>query len=144
MSKHLLRTVISGSYRKHLKELLKLKSCLEDNYIEVLSPAGETAVNPGDEFVVLQSDPVEDRRVLQDNVFAKIRTSTFLVIANFDGYIGRAATLEMGYAIAQGLMIYSVEDISDPNLEPYCSPLETFLPNANPFREVLNETAGSC
>lgn len=142
--KHHLRTVISGSYRKHLKEMLGLKDWLEQNHIEVLSPAGSLAVNPDEEFVILESDPFEDRRVLQDNVFAKIRTSTFLVIANFEGYIGRAATLEIGYAIAHGLQVYSVEPVEDPNLEPYCLLLSSFLNHPQFTQEALaNETVGS-
>lgn len=123
-----LFTVISGSYRKHLAELSKLKSVLESHGVAVLSPSGELAINPAEEFIILDSDPIEDHKVLQDSVFAKIRRSTFLVVANVDGYLGRAAVLEMGYAIAHGLTIYTLESVNDPNLLPYCKLLSDVFP----------------
>ena len=119
-----LKTVISGSYRKHLSKLYELKNELELLNIDVLSPVGHHALNPDDEFILLDLDPIEDKRLLQDSIFAKIRTSCFLVLANFDGYIGQAAMMECGYAIAFGIQILTVEPISDPNLEPYTRPLK--------------------
>jgi hypothetical protein len=98
-----LCTVISGSFRKHLKELMLLKAALQKNHVTVLSPAGHAATNPSEEFIVLDSDPVTHPKLLQDSVFAKIRRSTFLVVANIDGYLGKAATLEIGYAISVGI-----------------------------------------
>lgn len=122
-------TVISGSFRKHLGQIMKLKQQLEQAFVTVLSPAGHAAVNPGEEFIVLDSDPVTHPKLLQDSVFAKIRRSTFLVVANFDGYLGKAAVLEIGYAIAIGISIYTVEPVEDPNLSPYCRPLSEVFPN---------------
>lgn len=113
-------TVICGSFRKHLQEIVALKKMLERYQIGVLSPAGEVSINPDEEFIILDSDPVSHPKLLQDSVFAKIRRSTFLTVANVDGYIGKAAVLEMGYAIAQGISIYTLELVEDPNLAPYC------------------------
>ena len=114
-----LRTVISGSYRRHLRELYELKSHLEGIGINVLSPIGSFALNPNEEFVFLDADPVHDKRLLQDSVFGKIRTSSFLVLANFDGYIGNAALIEVGYALSFGLQILTVEPVEDPNINLY-------------------------
>lgn len=124
-----LCTVISGSFRKHLKHIVFLKKELETCGVFVFSPSGNTAVNPQEEFVVLDSDPITNPKILQDSVFAKIRRSTFLVVANVGGYIGAAAILEMGYAIAYGIDIYTIEEVKDPNLQPYCSPLNTAFPD---------------
>ncbi len=114
-----ISTVISGSYRKHLTQMFNIKSFLEDKGITVLSPVGSHAVNPGEEFVILDADPLHDERILQDSVFAKIRKSSFLVVLNKDNYIGKAALLEIGYAIAQGLQVLTVEPVDDPNIKPY-------------------------
>jgi len=126
-----LCTVISGSFRKHLREIMLLKQLLENAHVTVLSPTGNCAVNPHEEFVVLDSDPVTHPKLLQDSVFAKIRRSTFLVVANFDGYLGKAAILEIGYAIATGISIYAIEPVEDPNLSPYCTPISAVFPNIN-------------
>ncbi|SDO55988.1 hypothetical protein [Phyllobacterium sp. OV277] len=114
-----LTTVISGSYRKHLRALYDLKQRLESAGIRVLSPVGSGAINVGEEFVLLDADPIHDPRTLQDSIFAKIRISSFLTVCNIDGYIGSAALLEIGYAIANGLQILTVVPVKDPNIAPY-------------------------
>lgn len=121
-------TVISGSFRKHLNEIYSLKALLQDQGIDVLSPVGTAALNPGEEFVILDEDPVADHRILQDSVFAKIRRSAFLVVYNKDGYLGRAALLEIGYAVALGLQVLTVEPVEDPNIAPYTRLLSDALP----------------
>ena len=124
-----LSAVISGSFRKHLSQIIRLKQELELCHVTILSPEGNLAVNPNEEFIVLDSDPVSHPKLLQDSVFAKIRRSTFLVVANYDGYIGKATTLEIGYAIALGLSIYVVEPVEDPNISPYCKLIQEVFPN---------------
>lgn len=126
-----LSTVISGSYRKHLNIIVQLKQWLEEEGINVLSPSGDIAMNPDEDFVILDTDPIDHPELLQSSVFAKIRCSTFLVVANPEGYLGNAAILEIGYAIATGIKIFSLEPIDDPNIAPYCSLLSSVFPNIN-------------
>jgi hypothetical protein len=114
-----IATVISGSYRRHLSKMYVLKRVLEEKGVTVLSPVGSDAINPGEEFVLLDADPIHDHRTLQDSVFAKIRRSTFLVSFNRDGYVGKASLLEYGYAIAIGIPILTLEPADDPNILPY-------------------------
>lgn len=123
------KTVISGSYRKHLSSLMRLKQALQNEGIAVLSPVGQEAINPKEEFILLDADPIHDKRLLQDSIFAKIRSSTFLVIANIDGYIGAAAMMELGYAIACGMQILTLEPVKDPNLAPYCRSISEVFPH---------------
>ena len=136
-----LFTVISGSYRKHLAQIVRLKQELEKYHVAVLSPSGAIAINPDEEFIVLDSDPVSHPKLLQDSVFAKIRRSTFLTVANVEGYLGRAAVLEMGYAIALGLSIYTLEPVEDPNLAPYCKPLKEVFPDIDLILSIEKELA---
>lgn len=128
MSPEAIRTVISGSYRRHLHQLYELKQQLEKIGVTVLSPVGSFALNPNEEFVFLDADPTHDKRLLQDVVFGKIRTSAFLVLANFDGYIGRAAVMEVGYALSFGLQILTVEPVDDPNINIYTRKLYDVFP----------------
>ena len=124
-----LSTVISGSYRKHLKELFLLKAQLESHRVVVLSPVGSHTVNPGEEFIILDADPISDHRLLQDSIFAKMRSSSFHVLANIDGHMGSAALIEVGYAIAIGLQILTLEPVTDPNVAPYCRMLNDVFPS---------------
>jgi len=134
-----LQTVISGSYRRHLQHLYSLKYQLEQAGILVLSPIGSFALNPNEEFIFLDADPVHDQRLLQDSIFGKIRYSSFLVLANFEGYIGNAALMEIGYAIAFGLQILTVETVTDPNISSYTRLLYDVFPNlhAPQTQEIL-------
>jgi hypothetical protein len=112
-------TVISGSYRKHLPGIYMLKLILESRGITVLSPIGSRVINPGEEFAILDDDPVVDHRTLQDSIFAKIRRSSFLTSFNEDGYMGAASLIEYGYAISQGIQILTLRPVEDPNIAPY-------------------------
>ena len=124
-----LNTVISGSYRKHLKEMLLLKEYLMERGIGVSAPTGTAAVNLSEEFIILESDPIEDPRLLQDSIFAMMRRATFHAVMNKDGYIGKAALLEFGYAVALGLQILTVERVTDPNLAVYCRYIGDVFPD---------------
>lgn len=135
-----LKTVISGSFRKHLKEISKLKMALELLGVQVLSPEVCEAINPEDEFAILESDPVDSPELLQPSVFQKIRGSTFLVVANFGGYLGAAATLEIGYSIAVGIKIYALEKIADPNIAPFCTSIFSVFPELKQTLKEIGET----
>jgi hypothetical protein len=137
-----LKAVIAGSYRKHFATILKIQSFLESRRIEVLAPVSRGVVNPGDEFILLDQDPVPDPRILQDSILAKIRVSSFLVLANVDGYIGKAAVFEMGYAVSQGIQILTVEPVEDPNLAGYCRRMEDVFPEFRAYyqKQILPRT----
>jgi len=136
-----VQTVISGSYQKHFNEMIELKRFLHQEGISVLAPVSSGVVNPGQEFILLDEDPIHDPRTLQDSILAKIRASSFLVLANVDGYIGKAATFEMGYAVSQGIQILTLEPVEDPNLAGYCRPLREVFPawasHSNPALSIV-------
>lgn len=134
-------TVISGSYRKHFKEMLEVKQYLLRERIKVLAPVSAGVVNPGEEFVLLDDDPIHDPRILQDSILAKIRESSFLVLANVDGYIGKAATFEMGYAVSQGIQILTLESVEDPNLAGYCRLFSDVFPSWNSLGDSQDKKA---
>lgn len=124
--------------------MYRLKRLLERKGITVLSPVGDGAINPGEEFVLLDADPIHDHRTLQDSVFAKIRRSSFLTAFNQDGYLGKAALIEYGYAISVGIPILTLEPIEDPNIKPYTRLLSDVigqfeLNDGNAFRHRLRQ-----
>ncbi len=132
-----LNAVIGGSYRKHLDLLFQIKTFLQEKRITVLSPVGSTALNPTEEFLILDDDPIHDPRILQDSIFAKMRMSSFYVLANEGGYIGNAAAIEIGYAISLGIQVLVLHSVVDPNIAPYVRSLYDVFPDA---REYLGET----
>ena len=124
-----INTVISGSYRKHLGVIFQLRDDLRSRGVRVLAPIGNGAEDSDETFVILDSDRIQDHRILQDSVFARIRASSFLTVANVDGYLGPAAVLEIGYSLSLGLQILTLEPVNDPNIKPYCRLLREALPS---------------
>jgi hypothetical protein len=55
------------------------------------------------------------------------------VVANYEQYIGKAALIEMGYAISLGMMILTLEPVEDPNLRPYCREIKEIFPKISQF-----------
>lgn len=123
-----LFTIICGSYRKHFAEIVALKRALIAENVAVTAPVSDVVVNVGDEFALLDEDPIDDPRALQDSIFAMIRRSSFLVLANVDEYVGTAAAMEIGYAIAQGLQVLTLEPMEDPNIAGYTRVLREVFP----------------
>jgi nucleoside 2-deoxyribosyltransferase len=128
-----VNTIISGSYSKHFKQIIELKKFLLNEKIAVLAPASDEIMNTGDGFMILDEDPIRDPRTIQDSINTKIRHSSFIVVANIGGYIGKAAVFEMGYAAAQGIQILTVEQVDDPNLAGYCRLFTDVFPNWKGF-----------
>ena len=51
-----LSIVISGSFRKHYKEICVMIRNFESQGIQVLSPRHSVVINPGEDFVLLETD----------------------------------------------------------------------------------------
>lgn len=119
-----MNTVIVGSYGKHFQQILELRDFLSEQGVKVLAPSSSKVINPGSNFLILEDDPIGEPKELQDLVFEKIKKSNFIIVANVDGYIGRTAAFEMGYALSLGLPIYTLEPVTDLNISGYCIPLE--------------------
>jgi hypothetical protein len=134
-----LSCVIIGSYRKSLSQLFQLREVLESLEINVMSPVGSCSINPGEEFVILNEDPIKDPKLLQDSIFGKIRSASFVVVGNFDHYLGATCIFEMGYSIAQGVPLLTVEQVTDPNLAPYCRLLSEVFPQVDLLTETFKK-----
>lgn len=138
-------TLIIGSYRRHFEQIRSIKSALEDRGVSVLAPGSDRIVNPGATFALLESDGDRTPRQVQDRIFSLIRASDFLVLANVDGYLGAAATLEIGFAIAVGTDVLTIEPVVDPNISGYTRLLDLealpSLPNLH-ASETTDDPAG--
>jgi nucleoside 2-deoxyribosyltransferase len=140
-----MSAVIIGSFRKHFHEIIELRKALELLGVAVLSPKNCNITNPDGEFIIFESDSTSDAKLLQAVVFTKIKYSTFVVLANFDDYIGRATTLEIGYAVAHGIPIFSLKPVKDIHLQPYCRLLAEVFNSFSSFEtgKVLDAIEGN-
>lgn len=91
---------ISGSYRKHLENILETKRKLESKGIVVLSPRLETPKNPCSEFIIFEGEEALTPLQLERIHLESIVKADALVVCNKDGYVGASALLEIGFALS--------------------------------------------
>ena len=109
--------VISGSFRKHFDEIMVLIQMFESIGITVLSPKKSKVIDSRTEFVLLDTDDVDNPKILQQRHLDAIRQADALYICNPHGYTGASTILEMGWALALGKPIYAQEEIQDFTLK---------------------------
>lgn len=100
---------ISGSFRKHLEYILRIRKELIKNGIEVLSPMFTEPKNPGEEFVVFGGEEDVSPLDLERHHLESIKRSDALVICDPEGYVGASALIEIGFAQSIGKRIIFVE-----------------------------------
>lgn len=89
---------LSGSFRKHLDYILKIKKELENKGVKVLSPRFIEPKNPGEEFVIFSGEEGLSPLELERYHLNSIANSDALIVCDPDGYVGASALLEIGFA----------------------------------------------
>ena len=119
---------LSGSFRKHLKEIGEVKNIFEKEQNIILSPKFLDTKNSQEEFVLFEEEKSTSPKTLENLHLNAISKSDFLYLVNPKGYIGNSATMEIGYAISRGIPIYSYEKseefILNLYIEKYGDPKE--------------------
>jgi hypothetical protein len=116
---HGLAVTVSGSFHRHMHEIGSAVEELAALSIRVLSPADPRIVAAQGEFLFVASDPVRSVRLVQDRHLEAIRASNFVWLVCPDGYVGQSASMEIGFAAAIGMPIYSLHAPSDLTLRQY-------------------------
>jgi hypothetical protein len=125
MSGHALAVTVSGSFHRHMHEIGAAVEELAALAIRVLSPADPRIVAAQGEFLFVASDPVRSVRLVQDRHLEAIRASSFLWLVCPDGYVGQSASMELGFAAAIGIPIYSTHVPTDLTLRQYVTIVPT-------------------
>jgi len=100
---------ISGSFRKHLEYILKIKEKLEAQGTKVLSARFTEPKNPGEGFVVFTGEEGLSPLELERHHLKSISESDALIVCDPEGYVGASALLEIGFANAIGKRIVFIE-----------------------------------
>lgn len=95
-----IKITISGSFRKHLEEVVRTIAEFENSGAKVLSPKFIKPKNPGSEFVLFEGEDTDSPRKLEDGHLRAIRQSDALYVVDPDGYAGNSAVMEIGFALA--------------------------------------------
>jgi hypothetical protein len=130
-SKSLYRysAAVSGSFHRHMEAIASAVRELASLSVRVLSPADPRVVAAQGEFLFVASDRVRSVRLVQDRHLDSIRAADFLWLVCPDRYVGQSASMELGYAAAAGIPIFSMRAPSDLTLREYVTIVPT-LPEA--------------
>ena len=122
----MLTVTVSGSFHRHLSAINSAVNTLTDLGVRVLSPADPRVVDARDEFLFVASDRVRSVRLVQDRHLESIRASDFLWLVTPDGYVGQSASMELGFAVASHIPIFSVDVPYDLTLRQYVRSTSNF------------------
>jgi len=109
-SKEYRYVTISGSFRKHLKQIVSIRNIMVDAGITVLSPRFVDPKNPKEEFVVFAGEEGSLPLELERYHLNCINMSDALIVVCPDGYVGASALMEIGYAHSLGKRIIFTEE----------------------------------
>jgi hypothetical protein len=112
-------TTVSGSFHRHMDEIAIAVESLRAHGVEVLSPSDPEVVDQIGLFLFVASDRHRSVRLVQDRHLDALCHSHFLWLVCPDGYVGQSASLEIGFAIARGIPIYSEHLPEDLTLRQY-------------------------
>ena len=114
-----LAVTVSGSFQRHFGAVQAAVAELTACGALVLSPADPRIVDSLGGFVFVASDIRRTVKGVQNRHLAAIARSAFLWFVCPDGYIGPSGALEIGFAAAHGVPVYSVDPPSDITLMEY-------------------------
>ena len=115
----MLTATVSGSFHRHMDAISRAVYELTSLNVRVLSPADPRVVAQQGEFLFVASDPVMSVRLVQDRHLECIRAASFLWLVCPDGYVGRSASMEIGFAAGAGVPIFSIFPPADLTLRQY-------------------------
>ncbi len=129
-----LRTevVISGTYRKDNEGLKLVYAELQDLGCRVLSPTSVQVTSEVDGFVFMEGEQRELPESIELRHLNAIQEAQFVWLHAPEGYVGLSAALEVGFAHAIGIPVYSRTNVSDPILA-------TFVARVASPREVIDD-----
>jgi NTP pyrophosphatase (non-canonical NTP hydrolase) len=147
--------VLSGSFRKDLAGLAREFEELRDLGFRILSPTNIRVVSERDGFVFMEGEEGTAPEAIELRHLDAIKRSAFVWLHAPGGYVGPSAALEVGFARASGIPVYSrvmPEDRVLQNLvQPVASPSDLVtelrrhpappLPAVQPFQSYYARAA---
>ena len=119
MNKRVFRCVLSGSYHKDRDGLLRAYDELIAYGCQVLSPHRLDFNVTETLFVRDKAEHETPAETIERHHLLSIKQSDFMWLHAPNGYVGLSAAMEIGYAVAHNIPIYSHTSIADASLEPF-------------------------
>lgn len=113
------QVVLSGSYRKDFEALRAMYEELRDLGCQVLSPSNVIAVRETDGFVFMEGEESQLPDAIETRHLDAIQRANFVWLHAPQGYVGPTASLEIGFARAIGVPVFSKEPVKDPVIHSF-------------------------
>jgi NTP pyrophosphatase (non-canonical NTP hydrolase)/nucleoside 2-deoxyribosyltransferase len=107
-----VRVTVSGSFRRHWDAVTRAIHAFEALGVEVVSPKSTEREREEDEFVYLKGEKGSAEEIERNHLHA-IASSDALYVASPDGSVGPSTALEIGYALALNVPIWSTNPLRD-------------------------------
>jgi NTP pyrophosphatase (non-canonical NTP hydrolase) len=120
-----VEVAISGTYRKDNQGLMRDFEELQDIGCKILSPVSARVVSEADGFVFMAGESLELPEQIELRHLRAIQESQFVWLHAPDGYVGLSAALEVGFAKAIGIPVYSRAAPTDTILASFVTKVES-------------------
>jgi len=114
-----VQVTVSGSFRRAMGGVQEVVAEFADRGAFVLSPADPRIVDQFGDFVFVASDAVRHIRTVQGRHLAAVGASDLLWLVAPEGYVGVSAAMEIGFAAARDIPVFSDEVPSDLTLRQW-------------------------
>lgn len=114
-----LPVVLCGSFRRDIDGLRRAFVELQDSGCVVLSPTNVDPESEQDGFVYMQGESIHTPEALESNHLSAIERAVFVWLHAPDGYVGLSASLELGFASAAGIPVFTESNLADPVLRSF-------------------------
>lgn len=138
-----LCVTVSGSFRRHLPAIQDAVHTLREWGVVVLSPADPRIAGSFGEFLFVRSDIRRSIKGVQNRHLESINRSDLLWLVCPDGYVGQSAAMEIGFAVAAGVPVYSDGVPSDWTLRQYVTPTGTLAAAVRAATTQHGDVAGT-
>jgi NTP pyrophosphatase (non-canonical NTP hydrolase) len=108
-----LDVVLCGSFRKDVEGLRRLFEQLKDLGFNVLSPSNVEAVSEKNGFVYMQGEEAQTAESLELKHLEAMERARLVWLHAPAGYVGPTAALELGFARASGVPVFSTSSPVD-------------------------------
>lgn len=114
-----MNVAICGSFRRDPDGLLSVHRAFVSTGAVVLSPADPYFVAEHAGFVYAADEINDDPIDIEARHLRAMQAADLVWLHAPDGYVGRSAAMELGFAHALGLPVYGATTPEDPVLEPF-------------------------
>lgn len=106
------KATICGSFRKHLNEINCLCENLKCRGVEILSPSSTKVTGSDADFILFEEEkPINNTTWhIERKHLRAIENCDTVIICNIGNYLGRSATVEIGYALSLNKRIIFIDD----------------------------------